>query len=150
MKKNDIIFKDLADLIQFAMNDKTNQRGFFDMGELSQEQADRLKEQTGMDFSDFKRIIDSYSLKHILKNHGNEAKEKQRGQLAITAEDLKKIPELLENPDDSMLDGLNRLGREVIKQEKNDTDTFTIIEEIRAYKKLLALDSMRKKRKKAN
>ncbi len=145
MKKNDVQFSSLRELIDFALGSKSNKRGFFDLGKLSQKQILELQEQTGLDFSEFKRIIDSYSIKHIIKNHGNPEKEERRGQKAITSTDIESLPELMQNLNSSELDGTNRIGREVLKHQVETKDRVTIIEEIRTNKKLLALDSMRKK-----
>ncbi len=118
IKKNDIQLNNLSELVDFTLNDTENKRGFVDLGELPNEQIENLKQQTGKDLSGFKRMVDSYSIKHIFKNHGNPKTEATRGQIAVTKKDIENLPTLLAETNKSKLDGLNRLGREVIKHEK--------------------------------
>lgn len=142
IKKNDVQLNNLSELVDFTLKDTENKRGFVDLGELPNEQIENLKEQTGKDLSGFKRMVDSYSIKHIFKNHGNSKTEATRGQIAVTKNDIENLPTLLAETDKSKLDGLNRLGREVIKHEKKETHKHIIIEEIRPKNKVISLDSM--------
>jgi hypothetical protein len=143
MKQHDIEFFSIEELFDFAMTDKTNRRGYVDLGKLSEEEVAKFSEILEINCTEFNRIIDSYSIKHIIKNHGNSQKEEKRGQIAIDKEIIRQIPNLIENADKCYSDGLNKLGRKVIKHEKTDKHTVVIIEEVREHKKLLALDSMR-------
>ena len=44
--------------------------------------------------------VSKSSAYHIFKEHGNAQTEKERGQIAVTAEDLARIPEIVTAPDE--------------------------------------------------
>lgn len=104
-------------------------------------------QKTGLDLTGFTRLIDNYGIRHTLKQHGNPAKEAGRGQLAVTLDDFGLIPLITSQPDHVFLDGKNKIGREVIVFVKLiDGIGYWHAEEIRAGRKLVATDSMRKKK----
>jgi hypothetical protein len=48
IKKNDVQLNNLSELVDFTLKDTENKRGFVDLGELSNEQIENLKQQTGV------------------------------------------------------------------------------------------------------
>jgi hypothetical protein len=99
------------------------------------------------DLSGYKHNIDVYGVRHTLKNHGNKEKEEKRGQLAITMNDIKKIPDIIYNYDKVEFSGKNKIGRETITFTKKMNDGTTVyIEEIRSGNKELTLNTMRKRK----
>lgn len=70
---------------------------------VTPDEAKRIKELTGMDVSGYTHIINNYDLRHAIKQHGNAVIEANRGQLPITVEDLKAIPEVINSPDKILL-----------------------------------------------
>lgn len=55
--------------------------------------------QAGFDITGYNRIVTYDEIRHEFKSHGNVAKEKARGQRAITQDDFKVLTEIVNNPD---------------------------------------------------
>ena len=109
--------------------------------------AERIKAETGFDVSGFERIIDNYGIRHTIKRHGNEAIESARGQIAVTLADFDLVPLITASPDLVFADGKNKIGRDVIVFTKLiDGIGYRHVEEIRPKGKLVATDSLRKKK----
>lgn len=109
--------------------------------------ASLILEKTGLDVSGFTRILDNYGVRHTIKQHGDEVKEAKRGQLSITLDDFALIPLITSSPDNVFADGKNKIGRDVIVFVKEiDGVGYRHVEELRGKHKLVATDSMRKKK----
>jgi hypothetical protein len=116
-----------------------------DLGQVAN--ADLILKKTGHDVTGYTRVIDNYGVRHTIKQHGNAAKEAKRGQIAVTLEDFGKIGLITASPDDVFADGKNKIGRDVIVFVKViDGIGYRHVEEIRGKNKLVATDSMRKKK----
>ncbi len=103
--------------------------------------------QTGFNLAGYTRFIDNYGVRHTMKQHSDPGRELKRGQLAVTLEDFALIPLITGEPDYVYADGKNRIGREVIVFVKLiDGIGYRHVEEIRGKHKLVATDSMRKKK----
>lgn len=50
-------------------------------------------------FHGFRREVRASELRHILRQHGNAAREQERGQLPVTSADLLRIPEIIAQAD---------------------------------------------------
>lgn len=115
------------------------------VGEVPTWAADAILEETGAHVAGHQRIADMYAVRHVFKKHGDAAKEKARGQLAVTAEDIAALPDVLNKPDSLILGLKNKRGQDVVFSVKTMEDgTALVAEEVRAGKKTLALASMRK------
>ncbi len=90
------------------------------LGKPTEKQIEKVKNETNLDISDYERVIDNYGVKHAFKKHGNPKTEEPRGQIAITADDFEKIPEIVENPDKVEDVGKNKIGNDLILYEKED------------------------------
>ena len=103
--------------------------------------------QTKFNLAGYTRVLDNYGVRHTMKQHSDTARELKRGQLAVTLEDFGLIPLITREPDNVYADGKNRIGREVIVFVKLiDGIGYRHVEEIRGKHKLVATDSMRKKK----
>jgi hypothetical protein len=99
----------------------------------------------GMDIAGFHHTIDTSAIRHVVKNHGNQSKETARGQLAVTDEDFKRIPEIISAPDKVVFGTKNRIGRDQVGYVKTLQDGSTLyLEEIRTGKGELAAQAMRR------
>ena len=58
-------------------------------------------------------------------------------------EDIKRIFEILTQPDVVFRDGKNKIGLDVIQFQKTIDDRYLAINEVRTGKKMLALNTMR-------
>ena len=109
--------------------------------------AAAIKEATGFDLTGFERIRDNYGIRHTMKQHGTPAAEAARGQIAVSLDDFGMIPLITSAPDTVSHDGKNKIGRDVLVFTKLiDGIGYRHVEEIRGKKKLVATDSMRKKK----
>ena len=85
------------------------------------------------------------AVRHMFKEHGDVAKERSRGQLAITPDDLAAIPEIIGSRDKTIYGAKNRQGRDLIGYLKKLPDGKTLyFEEVRTGRKTVAGASMRK------
>lgn len=133
----------IKELITFVKEAQQNENKIIVIEELSPELADYLKEEANFDLHGFSFSIDAYSIKHILKNHQDKAKENRRGQEVISEEDLFLLPDILKNPDIVFYDGKNKLGKDCFQFQKIIGNKYIIIKEVRTGKKQLALNTMR-------
>jgi hypothetical protein len=52
--------------------------------------------EVGVDIEGYQHEISNYQ---VIKNHGNETVERNRGNVPITGEDFERIPGIIEHPD---------------------------------------------------
>jgi hypothetical protein len=84
----------------------------------------------GLDLSGLTHEVTNYFENHVLKEHGNEAAENARGQLPITPVDTGRIPDIVKNPDITII-GINRYGIPLIAYSKKYEDgTILYLEEV--------------------
>lgn len=109
--------------------------------------ASLILQKTGLNVTGFTRVLDNYGVRHTIKQHGNAANEGRRGQIAVALEDFEKIVLITSQPDNIFTDGKNKIGRDVLVFVKViDGIGYRHVEEIRGKHKLVATDSMRKKK----
>jgi hypothetical protein len=123
-----------------------NKKDSVSLGTISGENSQRIKESTNLDVSEYERIIDNYSVRHILRNHGNEVREASRGQIAVTQDDIARIPEIAEQADRVSIKGKTKQGRDVIGYEKRINGFIYYMEEVRTGQKQLVPVTLYKKR----
>lgn len=88
---------------------------------------------------------DTSAVRHVIAQHGDEAKEVARGQLPVRDVDLRAVPAVLLAPDRVVLGLTNSRGQAQIAYVKELADGTTLyIEEVRVGRKKLALASMRR------
>jgi len=115
-----------------------------DVGDIDDRLINEAKE-NGYNLEGYKHNIDTYGVKHTLKNHGNKDKEEKRGQIAVTKRDIEQIPDIVYNYDSVKFGEKNKIGREILVFSKKMSDGTTVyVEEIRTGNKELTLNSMRK------
>ena len=108
--------------------------------------VERIREKTGFDLSGFTRQLDNYGVRHTLKKHGDPIAEARRGQIAVTVADFALLTTVTDFFDDVWHDGQNKLGRDVLVFTKEiDGVGYWHAAEIRAGKRLVVTDSLRKK-----
>lgn len=137
-------------IIKSIKNDKNNLY-FYELGTIPNKQIKSIKSKFKIDLSGYNRVIDNYSIKHILIRHGNEKQEAKKGQIAITLDKFELIPKVLNNPDEITVVGKNKIGNNVIKYTKKINDIIICIEEISGLKtKIIGLQTMYIKKAKKN
>lgn len=72
-------------------------------GQVDERLAEKIKKAADINILGYNLALYSYEITKILKDHGDSKKETPRGQRAITTEDLLKIREIVQNPDQIIL-----------------------------------------------
>ena len=119
--------------------------GFLPVGETI---AATILEETGLNVFGHEHILDTFSVRHIVKHHGTNA-EYKRGQAPVTKEDFLQLPQLLLAPDTIEYTGKTKQGRDVLCYSKviwQHTVFYT--EEIRTKKSRLATVTLYKRKTK--
>ncbi|CWW76239.1 Phage Mu protein F like protein [Haemophilus influenzae] len=107
------------------------------------------KESIGLDISDWRHSIDESSIRHILKQHGNEKAENKRGQRAVTKADILMLPQIVSSFDSIDYTGTSDAGSETFLLRKEIGDEIFCVQEVRKRHKKIAVKTMwiRKKKK---
>jgi hypothetical protein len=136
--------KDSIDKVIESANEQGNSHQRSALGGVSDWLAAKAKE-AGLDISGYKHTIDTYAVKHVRLKHGDESTESSRGQIVITDDDIRQIPDILSAPDKVVFGTKNKHGKEQVVYLKMLPDGSTLfLEEVRTGKKELAATSMRK------
>ena len=107
-------------------NNTSNQKFYF--GRIGQDLARRIWDETGVDIEGYNCTLRANEVKKILNNsHGNQETEALRGQRAVTKEDLMRIPEIIQSPDNIQLDSKLFEGKPVILFSKTDKGRTTVV-----------------------
>ena len=137
--------KEIKDLVEFAINSKNPINSKLQISIIDALEAEILEIKTGFKLIGFKRIIDKLGINHTLKNHGNEAIEKRRGQIAITEEDFELVPKIVKS-ENIIHVSKNKLGNDMILYEAIIKDVFYYVEEVRKGRKELCMTTMYKRK----
>ena len=138
--------KKISALIEKIKTDPSNTIEKTVLGTVTEEGSVFLSKLTGVDITkEYKHIVDRSSINHIIKKHGNEIEEADRGQTAITEKDFELIPDILNAPDDVFPGRTTKTNLSTITYTKKlDDGSVIYLEEIRTGKKELCLVTMRK------
>ena len=132
----------LEDFIHESLKNRS-QNDWMVLNSVSYKEAKRIFDATGLDVFGYERIIDSSSIIHSIKEHGNESR---KDQISLKPEDLLLIPEISIHYDRVIRSGKNNKGLQVILFEKRFEDKYYYLEEIRTRRKKLSLTTMYIKR----
>ena len=108
---------DVLSFIESAKKMPSNLKLYF--GKVTKSVANRIKSNLGIDVSNYNISLKVDAIRHILKNHSNSIAENNRGQVAITEQDILNIPEIINNYDLVRNSGTTSDGRQSITFEKN-------------------------------
>ena len=136
----------IKDFIKSVFNSKSNVQLKYSFGKLTEKQVNEIKENTSIDLTGYSRVIDSYGVKHTIKQHGNKIQEQKRGQIEITIKDFENISKIVNNPDKIENAGKNKIGRYLIKIKKRLSENNYYTEEIRKKQKEIALQTFYKRK----
>lgn len=101
----------------------------------------------GLDITGYEHSIDVSAVKHIVKKHGNISVEDQRGNIAITDNDIQLIPSIVAGPDYVVFGTETRAHKDGITYIKRmDDGTTFYVEEVRSGQKTLSAQTLYKKR----
>jgi hypothetical protein len=136
----------IIEFIDKILSDKSSKQHILSLGVISDKEAQKLKDLTGLDLENYERIVDNFAIKHALNKHGHAGVEKLRGQIAISKDDFEYIPEIVGNPDKIETGEKNRRNADLLKYTKNIDEKIVYVEEIRKGRKQLALQTLYKQK----
>ncbi len=150
--KNIVVYKNEYQLRKFIVNAQKginlNEKMYF--GAISQELADRIKRDTGLDVNRYNCTLRASEIRKILHDHGNEEKESLRGQRAITEDDFVLIPQIIQSPDKIVLSDELFEGKPVIHFVKTINGKTTIAAYVSAKHLDLTVQTMYSGKNKGN
>lgn len=124
-------------------------KSFSNFGSVGPALVTLAKESIGLDISGWQHSIDESSIRHILKQHGNEKAENKRGQRAVTKADILMLPQIVSSFDSIDYTGTSDAGNEMFLLRKEIGDEIFCVQEVRKRHKKIAVKTMwiRKKKK---
>jgi hypothetical protein len=117
---------------------------------VSDTEAAEIKRKTGLDVKGYKHTVDSFGIRHAFTNHGDAKAEALRGQDAVTAADIAKIPEIVATPDNVENGGKSANGNDLIRYSKRLNGNVYYVEEVRDGRMELVAITMWKTRTNVN
>lgn len=138
---------DLDELFESSIGGGGN-KSFSNFGGVNSELIALAKESIGLDITDWQHSIDESSIRHILKQHGNEKAENKRGQRAVTKKDILLLPLVVSAFDSIEYTGTSDSGNETFLIKKEIDDEIFSVQEVRKRHKKIAVKTMWIKRKK--
>ena len=139
-KKN--IDSDIDELVDIV-NEGKNRSEKREIGNVTEQLVNLAAESANLNLNGYTHNIDTSSIIHIRNNHGNPKVESKRGQIAVTKEDLKKIPQFIYDWDFIAFGGKNKRHQDVVIYGKNMPDGSSIyMEEIRTRQKTLTTNTL--------
>ncbi len=137
---------EIADLFKEMQERPRVQRDAIRFAVVRADEAARLQRAVGLNLDGYRRSVDNHALRHIIKSHGDAAREATRGQLPVTAEDVGLIPEIVRTPDAVQAAGVDPTGNPLIRYRKQVGDVLFYVEEVRRGRQELAAKTMWKTR----
>lgn len=128
---------------QSSMN-AGNQQQKLNIAYVSANQSTQIQQLSGVDVQNYRHVLENFGVKHAFNHHGNVKKEQQRGQRAITADDFKHIPSIVNEPDGLSYQGLSNVSKQplILYTKQIGTETYFYVAEIRRKRKELATQTM--------
>ena len=123
----------IRNLVDLALTAE-NKHNKITLGHVPKYQAEIIKSQIGIDLTGVERILDSYGIKHTIKEHGSEKTESLRGQLPINIDDFELIPKIIQT-ENVKYGGKNSLKQDVFVFEKRIGNLFFVVEAVRQSKR---------------
>jgi phage-Barnase-EndoU-ColicinE5/D-RelE like nuclease3 len=138
---------ELSELIKYAFEDTSNQLKTIELHFLELDELQFFEELLLDIKKGIKRTIDNYAIVHTHNKHGQESKEKSRGQIAVTVDDYLLIPAIVKNPDTIHHGEKSNIGTDLIKYEKEINGIcYFYVEEVRKKRKSLAMKTLYKRK----
>lgn len=89
----------ISELVKFVKNDTTHSYKEINFSQFPNFRAQEIAGITGYTIKGALRIISNSGITHTLEMHGDDAKERERGQIGVTEADFELIPIILNEPD---------------------------------------------------
>ena len=85
----------IASLVAFAKANNTDETRVHEFGFIPNWQAQEINMETGVKVNEVTKVITDHGILHAIKQHGDDAIEKPRGQKGITDADFDLIPKIV-------------------------------------------------------
>ena len=106
---------DVRRFVEDSINDKIRDKTLY-FGSIKEEIANKIKQETGLDVSGYNCAIGANEIKKtLIRSHGNESDEANRGQRVVTIDDIVNIPVAINNADEILLSENDYRGANVIE-----------------------------------
>lgn len=115
------------------------------LGLLTADDAAAIGRIAGGDVAGYDYSLSPSEIRHIQRAHGNAAVERQRGQRAVSAEDYRRLPEILNAPDAIVDGGVSEIGgggHAVIFEKRLDGELYSAVFVVRRGRQTLALQTL--------
>lgn len=89
----------ISDLIKQALKEDTSVNASVSFGNIFNSHAQKINAETGVDCKGSEIITRAYDINHIIKGHGNDKEEKERGQIGVKEDDFNLIKDIIFNYD---------------------------------------------------
>lgn len=114
--------------IQNALDSKEHTHKKMYFGAISSDLAKIIQKETGIDVENYNLSLGEDEIRKIRKSHGDERKERPRGQRAVTEDDYLKIPDVVQSPDTINRSTEDYEGKPAIEfRQKNGDETITVV-----------------------
>lgn len=92
-------------------------------------QAQNIGRSTGVSIVGGIKLLDTNTIRHILKNHGNQEEEtkKYNNQIAVTDDDFELIPTILNSPDSFVRGKDGARGKKALIFTKKFINTYFLV-----------------------
>lgn len=136
----------LLQFIHLALSNINNDKEIFEFDVPNDDEINRLFSLSGHVLTGYRRVMDSFAVRHVFKNHGNLKMESQRGQIAVLPEDFTLISNVLIQYESFNVEK-NRIGNIMFRYTLN-TERFRLIyaEEVRTGRRELAVQTLYKQK----
>jgi len=115
----------VSDLVDRAVSDKSFQRVMV-LKSTPVDASGKIGHALGRKV--IRHIIQADSIRHMLKEHGDAQVEARRGQIALTPQDIKRIPDILQSFDSVKRGPAQKHGRESVVFSKRVNGTIYYVE----------------------
>lgn len=142
--KDNLIAEDYQSIIDFITESKNDLKNkFLYIGKINSDIVLKIKDETGINVNDYSYVLNSEDIRHIFKNHSDNAKESERGQLAVTNSNILDIIDTMLMPDGIRKEYNEKSGVVSIVFEKVINERLMAITVLSNDKKRLTLKSAR-------
>ena len=116
---------DISSFVDTASKVPSNAKLYF--GKLGKKIANKIKQTLGINLENYNISLSTNAVRHTYKNHGKLEYENNRGQVPITSDDFKLIPQIVTNYDNVRLSGTTENNNSAIVFEKRIGDNYYLV-----------------------
>lgn len=146
LQKSDVVplENDLESQIENALSNKNSKSRRY-LGKVTDYVANKIKDVLGISVNNRRHVLADNDIRHMIKRHGNQDVESLKGQIAITKEDIKKIPDIINNPTDIVKGTDNKAGQTIRYIKRYNDNTTNVVEVVPDNSNALIIKTMWKK-----